>query len=269
MKQYVIFTDIDGTLIDFNTYTFDQTAETVAAVVERGIPLILCSSKTQTEQMALRAALGIPGPFIVENGSAIFIPGKTFDFEFPHRRIGDWRVIELGVPAAAIHDALAVARAETGLALEGFSDLDAAAVAHRTGLDLAAAERARQRDYSETIATPLTPDELARLRSSPAMHDLLVVSGGRFHTVTGRGAEKGAAVARLAALYRRQLGDIITLGVGDSANDRPLLAAVDRPFLVQKPDGSWEPMALPGLTRLEAIGPRGWRQMIDTLGIIS
>jgi mannosyl-3-phosphoglycerate phosphatase len=262
MTQFVIFSDIDGTLIDFEQYTFDETAGAVTAVVGRGIPLILCSSKTRAEQEPLRAALGIRDPFIVENGSAIFIPPGTFDFDFPHRAADGWRVIEFGVPAPSIRAALAAARQETGLEFKGFTDLSVAVVAGLTGLDEPAAARARQRDYSETITTPLSPADLEDLRSTPAMSGLAVVSGGRFHTVTSAAADKGAAVDRLAALYRRHFGAITTIGLGDSANDRSMLAAVDRAFLVQKPGGIWEEMDVPGLVRIPAMGPSGWRKVI-------
>jgi mannosyl-3-phosphoglycerate phosphatase len=267
MASHIIFSDIDGTLIDIEQYTFEETAGAVAAVVDRGIPLVLCSSKTRAEQEPLRAALGIHGPFIVENGSAVFIPAGTFDFEFPHHRLGEYQVIELGLPAAIIREALAHARRKTGLDLTGYADLSPDEVAAFTGLDEAAARRARQRDYSETIVMPLTGEDLARLRAAPSMRCLSVAHGGRFHTVTGAMADKGAAVARLAALYRRRDGAITTIGLGDSANDQSLLAAVDRPYLVQKPGGVWEPMEVPGLVRVPAVGPVGWRTVIEALQV--
>ncbi|MFO7662302.1 MAG: HAD-IIB family hydrolase [Chloroflexota bacterium] len=263
MARIIIFSDIDGTLIDFEQYSFAETAGTVAAVVGRGVPLVLCSSKTRTEQAALREALGIPDPFIVENGSAIFIQPGTFDFDFPHRRLDGFQVIETGLPAGQIRTALAAAGQATGLELRGLDALSVTEVAQATGLDEAAAARARQRDYSETIVTPLTSADLATVRASPPMRRLNIVSGGRFHTVTGSGADKGAAVKILAGLYRRQLGDIVTIGLGDSANDRPMLAAVDRPYLVQKPGGTWEVMDVPGLVRVSAVGPSGWREVMS------
>jgi mannosyl-3-phosphoglycerate phosphatase len=267
MTAPIIFSDIDGTLIDFERYSFEVTSGMVATVAARGIPLILCSSKTRVEQESLRAALGISGPFIVENGSAIFIAPDTFAFDFPHQRLREYQVIELGVLSATIRAALAAARQETGLDFTGYGDLSPAEVAAVTGLDEAAARRARQRDYSETIVTPLDNPALEQLRAAPAMRGLSVIHGGRFHTVTGAAADKGAAVARLVALYRRQLGDIVTIGLGDSANDRPLLAAVDRPYLVQKPGGAWEAMDVPGLVRVPAVGPVGWRTVIEALQV--
>jgi predicted mannosyl-3-phosphoglycerate phosphatase (HAD superfamily) len=97
------------------------------------------------------------------------------------------------------------------------------------------------------------------------MQGLRVVSGGRFQTVTGAGSNKGNAIARLVDIYRQQYGDIITIGLGNSANDQPMLEAVDQAYLVQNPGGVWQEMDMPGLRRVAAVGPRGWRQVIEEL----
>jgi mannosyl-3-phosphoglycerate phosphatase len=62
--------------------------------------------------------------------------------------------------------------------------------------------------------------------------------------------------------------DIETIGIGDSLNDLPFLLTVDRPVLVQKPDGSYDPdINLPNLIRAPGIGPAGWNDaVLDLLG---
>lgn len=265
MTQLLVFGDIDGTLIDFATYSYAESATAVSALLARRIPLILCSSKTRAEQERLRQALAIPDPFIVENGSAIFIPPGTFSVAFPHRMIDGWQVVELGVTAVTIRQALAAIRQETGLAFQGFAALSAAEVAAVTDLDEAAAARAQQREYSKTLIICFPAEELTRLEAALAARGLAVVSGGKFHTVTGAGSDKGTAVTHLAALYRQKFGDVLTIGLGDSANDRPLLTAVDRPCLVQRPGGLWQEMDVAGLERVTAVGPTGWRQVVETV----
>lgn len=260
MSHPVIFTDIDGTLIDLETYAVDASAAAVARLVATGVPIVLCSSKTQAEQETLRRSLGIPDPFIVENGSAIIIPPGYFDFDSP-----DGSEVVLGVSAERIHQVLARIRTHTGLTLRGYADLTDAEVAVVTGLSLPAAQRAKQRAYSETIVTPLAPAELAVLQAVLADHGLAVVSGGRFHTVTAIGSDKGVAVRRTAALMQRKLGAIVTIGIGDSANDLPLLAAVDRPYLVEQVGGGWHDVGDLPVTRLSGVGPLGWRKMAEEM----
>jgi mannosyl-3-phosphoglycerate phosphatase len=263
MPHPVIFTDIDGTLLELETYSFASSADAVARLVQAGVPVVLCSSKTRAEQEPLRAALGIADPFIVENGSAIIAPPGYFDFDLGSAGSSPDRSSELvlGIGAATIRRALAEIRRSTGLALVGYADLSDDEVAAVTGLDVDAARRARQRDYSETIVSPLAPAELATLREALAARGLAVAHGGRFHTVSGAASDKGVAVRRCAELLRRKLGQIVTIGVGDSANDLPLLAAVDRPYLVRRPAGDWCDVGDLAATRLAGIGPHGWREM--------
>mgnify|MGYP001172916235 CR=1 FL=1 len=259
----IIFSDLDGTLLDFATYDWTPAATAVAEVIRRGIPLVLCSSKTRAEQNFYRAELGIPDPFIVENGSAIFIPRRAFNFAFAYQRqIDGYLVIELGQPAEKIRAALQAIRQRTGLSFRGFSDLSLDEVSAVTGLAAAAAQRACAREYSETIVTPLSAAALATLQTELAADDLTLVSGGKFHTVTSQHSDKGTAVALLTNLYRQKYAHVTTLGLGDSANDRPLLAAVDEAYLLQKPDGRWQDVGDLAVERVTAVGPDGWRQAV-------
>lgn len=263
----IVFTDLDGTLLDLETYDYRPAVSAVRLLQARRIPLIFCSAKTRAEQAVYRRQLAVADPFIVENGSAIFIPETYFEIDFPFQRMDPpYRIIELGRPAAGIRHILFETRRVLGLAFSVYADLPLAEICALTGLDQAAAARAANREYSETILkADLSPAQFNRLRAALAEQGLNCVSGGRFHTVTGRGSDKGRAVQLLTGLFRQQYGPVTTLGLGDSANDAPLLAAVDRPFLVQKPDGRWQ--ALDGLApaRVEGIGPVGWRKVIFEL----
>lgn len=75
----VVFTDIDGTLIDINTAEYGKkTRGLISSLKEKNIPLILASAKTWLEQNKIREDLGLFDPFIVENGGAIVIPKGYF-----------------------------------------------------------------------------------------------------------------------------------------------------------------------------------------------
>lgn len=81
------------------------------------------------------------------------------------------------------------------------------------------------------------------------------------------GSDKGRACRLLIDCYRRQFNSqrslLVTVAIGDSLNDLPMLAAVDRPVLVQKPDGSYDSeVRLANLIRAPGIGPAGWNQAI-------
>jgi len=101
MKR-VIFTDLDGTLLDPITYSYHQAMDAVELLRRKEIPLIFCSAKTRAEQEVYRRELGINDPFIVENGGAIYIPENYFSSPFEHHKITPgYIVIELGTPIRA------------------------------------------------------------------------------------------------------------------------------------------------------------------------
>lgn len=271
----VIFSDIDGTLIDFEHYSPAAARPAVEAALARQTPLVLCSAKTRLEQEVYRAMLKIADPFVVENGSALFVPVAYFPFlpagreegstDAPRLRPFDARylVVEWGVAATEIRRSLAMVSRQLALPLVGYQDLTPEEVAAVTGLSLEAARLAQAREYSETLVNPLTAAELAQLRPALAQHGLAIVSGGQFYTVTGAAGDKGRAVALLTAWYRRLWGTVLTIGLGDSENDAPLLAHVDRPYLVRRPDGHWARLEGIDAVCVAGVGPVGWRQAVE------
>ena len=74
----MLVTDLDGTLLDHDSYDYAAARPCIEHLDELGWPLVLSSSKTASEMKALREALGNSAPFVVENGSAIFIPEGAF-----------------------------------------------------------------------------------------------------------------------------------------------------------------------------------------------
>lgn len=70
----IIFTDLDGTLLDRQTYSWDAARPALGLIKERSIPLALCSSKTRAEIEVIRKELDNPDPFICENGGGNLYP---------------------------------------------------------------------------------------------------------------------------------------------------------------------------------------------------
>lgn len=91
------------------------------------------------------------------------------------------------------------------------------------------------------------------------------VSGGKFYTVMGNRSDKGRAIRVLNQSFTQKYSTIQTVGLGDSANDIPLLKAVDVPFLVEKSNGTWQPLEGSGITKVDGIGPEGWNLAINRI----
>lgn len=268
----IIFTDLDGTLLDAETYSYEKSLAAVNRVKQMGIPVIFCSAKTRAEQEVYRRKMGIFHPFIVENGGAIFIPSNYFPFPFDYHKIVDeLLVIELGTPYEEIRTLLNKIKEEGKFHFRGFGDMSAEEVARESGLDLESAKLAKQREYDETIAiasgakqSHIASNEADKFLERIKQIGLNWTHGGRFYEVMGNN-DKGKAVAILSNLYRRLWGKIETIGLGDSLNDLPMLSAVDIPILVQKRDYTWENVNLSRLRKVQGVGPEGWSRAIEEI----
>ncbi len=232
----------------------------------RRVPLVFCSSKTRAEQDYYRQAIGLDEPFIVENGSAIILPAGYFAESMmpPHRSLDDFWVVELGLDAATILEKLGRIREEYRLNMRGYADMTDAELSQLTGLGDDETRRARQREYSETILAELTEKEWSRFRRALAEERLTCISGGQLYTVTSSASSKGRAVRVLIDLYSKSHGPIRTYGIGDSPNDRGMLQSMDVAYQIQRTDGTWYDMRLPGIHRV-GVGPRGWQEAIASI----
>ncbi len=264
-KRPVIFTDLDGTLIDFEDYSFSESHAAVKALQEAGVPIVFCSSKTRAEQEYYLDALEVTAPFIVENGSAIFIPKRYFKVEIPKaEHYNDkYDIIKLGIDYSEIRLILEELREQLGIDALGYGDLNLKEIEEIIKLDEEFSKRAATREFSETILNlGEGVERLNLLRQRLNEREVSCLSGGKFHTVISEHADKGKAVKILSEIFEAEFGEeIISVGIGDSANDAPLLEAVEYPYQVQKPPGKFSQLGNFKIRKIQKIGPAGWNQM--------
>ncbi len=261
-SRLLVFTDLDGTLLDHSTYSFAAAGPALLELRERGIPLILCTSKTRAETELHRRALGNTHPFITENGGAVYIPESYFAFATPVGRIrGEYEILEFGTSYERLRRVLGEIRGRFGSSIRGFGDMSPEEVAGLCGFSLSNAVLAKEREYDEPF---LVGDEavLDSVQNIARQEGLHIVTGGRFHHLIGDN-DKGRATTELRALYERAWGPCKTVGLGDSLNDLPMLRAVDIPVLVRKPGGGYDPgIEIPGLVFAPGTGPEGWAEAV-------
>jgi len=265
----LIFSDLDGTLLDRETYSFEPAEPALNLIRMKDIPLILSSSKTRFEIELYRAKLKNHHPFISENGGAVFIPKGYFSFPLPYdREMDEYFVLELGVFYPMILEVLESIRKETGMKITGFSDLTDEALSSLTGLSLEEARFAKRREYDEAFLIEAGEKEVEQVKRRIEEKGMHYVWGGRFHHIQGEN-DKGEAVRILKELYRREGISVFTVGIGDSLNDLPMLLSVDLPIYLQERKGEalTIPFNLPHLILIEGAGPRAWNRAI--LSVIS
>lgn len=259
MQKTVIFSDLDGTLLDARSYSFDDALPALNLIQVRAIPLILCSSKTRAEIEACRLHMHNVHPFISENGGGIFIPHGYFSAPPEAASFGGYQLITLGSPYAEIRSRFVALRERFGAKVRGFADMTAEEVAELTGLSCDEAVLAKQRDFDEPFIFDGEPDE----RFLQAIEDagLRWTQGRVFHILGNH--DKGRGVKILKALYEQEHGETSSIGLGDSLNDLPLLQAVDHPVLIRHEDGNFDSrIAMAGLVKTQSTGPQGWNEAV-------
>jgi len=260
----IVVSDLDGSLLDHATYSFEAARPALDRLRDADVPLVLCTSKTRAEVEPIRAVLDNAHPFIVENGGGVCIPTGYFPFEIEGaERRGDYVVVPLGDRYAELTGALARASRASGVSVRGFADMTDDEVAAETGLTSAEARLARQREFDEPFVV-LEPAREPELLAAIDREGKRWTAGGRFHHITGAN-DKAGAVRLLVALYRRQLGAVRTVGLGDAPNDAPFLHVVDLPILIASPSVDRLRALVPGgrVTTLE--GPAGWNAAVSAV----
>jgi len=264
--MYIVFSDLNGTLLD-NRYEFDEAEDGLNILREKNIPLILCSSKTRLEMEELRFRLKNNNPFVVENGGAIFIP-KDY-FEKPIEKgsmLENYWIIEIGLDYSTIRKKFQELKQIVSCSMRGFGDMTLEEISNITELSIKDAERAAKREYSEPFILD-DKSEIKKIEQSLRGEQFFLTCGARFFHLTGPN-DKGTAVRILTDIFQKNYIEkpLITVGIGDSENDIPMLKNVMHPFVVQKADGVFDiDIALSNVKLVEGVGPKGWNKVIYSM----
>ena len=253
-KNYIVFTDLDGTLLDHHSYSHAPAQPALDLLASLDVPVILNSSKTLQEIEHIASGLHQSYPRIAENGSLIANP----DTDTVHTFGGDYDRI------CAVLEGL---RTQYGYQFEGFHDWTPEQLANDTGLPLDAAIRAGAREGSEPIRWLDTDDRLERFRENLVAEGLTLNRGGRYWHVMWQ-ADKAQAMEYLVKTYTVDNQRPIVIALGDGPNDKNMLAAADIAVIVYNPDGVV--IDLPHregqqVIRTTLAGPSGWNQAIQEI----
>lgn len=248
---FMVFTDLDGTLLDHETYRYEAAKPALAKLRDLSVPVILASSKTGPEIAALRADLGFDAfPAIVENGAGL-LPA----YEVPQ---------DGGESYARLRRLLNEVDPDLRRAFQGFADLGHDGVAENAGLSMTSAKMACQRTYSEPgIWSGSAEDEMtfiARLSDK----GITARRGGRYLTLSF-GGTKADRMKDAAQLF----GNPTVIALGDAPNDIEMLEHADIGVIISNAHSAPLPK-LSGesegrILRSTKFGPEGWNEMMQKL----
>jgi mannosyl-3-phosphoglycerate phosphatase len=253
MAPALVFSDLDGTLLDHETYRYEAALPALNALARCAVPLILASSKTAAEIAPLRAEIGFENcEAVVENGGGLLEPFC----QTPSASGTRARLLS------------AIDRIPYSLRrkFSGISGWTLEQVAERTGLDVKAAARARQRDFSEPGIWSGDDRELAEFVQSAAALGISAVRGGRFLTLSF-GGTKADRLLEISRRYRSANGRRpVVLALGDAPNDIAMLKAADKGIIIPNPS-SPQKIELCGkqagsMAYAGSPGPAGWNEAV-------
>ncbi len=245
----LVFSDLDGTLLDHDSYDWTPAAALLTRLTAAGIPVCLASSKTAAEMVPLRAEMGLgAAPMICENGAGVVRDAGAGDQSAYLR----------------LRAALEALPAEMRTPFDGFGDMGPARIADVTGLDPAAARAAAERCFSEPGIWSGDEASLAAFFRALEAQGIAARRGGRFLTLSF-GGTKADRMGEIAGHY----GQPTTIALGDAPNDREMLETADYGIIIANPHGA----ALPEMAgeadgrirRSRASGPYGWSDALTAL----
>lgn len=270
-KQSLIFTDLDGTLLDHFDYSFQAAVETINHLKAKQVPIIPNTSKTFAEMLHIRQLVDLHSPFIIENGAAIYIPIGYFATqpEGTITRDGYW-VKEFCPSREHWLELLASVDAKYQNLFQGFTQLTLDELCHLTGLPEENALFAMDRKYTEPLlwhGDNQTKNEFIAHMESMGAH---MLQGGRFLHVGGH-SDKGLALTWLTNIYAKEIQTAIqTIALGDSHNDNEMLEVADVAIQIKSPIHPFPLLNKSQLCfRSTECGPKGWAECLNNYLLLS
>jgi mannosyl-3-phosphoglycerate phosphatase len=228
--KIVIYSDLDGTILD-ETYSFTDIQPIIQKLKALNTDIVLNSSKTRSEIEHYRTKLSVNDPFISENGSAIFIPKHYFKAPYKSaKESSQYNIIELGTPYSILRKKLEAIKRTSKAKIVGFGDMTTEEIAEDTNLPNNLAKLAQKREYDEPFRIVNGKESL--VLEAIAAQGLLCTKGGKYYHLMGN-TDKGKAVKVLTEIYLKEFNRTLTIGVGDGPNDQPMLAEVNKPYLIK------------------------------------
>ncbi|RUM66295.1 MAG: mannosyl-3-phosphoglycerate phosphatase [Sulfurospirillum sp.] len=242
--NFIIFTDLDGTLLNHDDYSFSDALPLIEKIKARNIPLIFTTSKTKKECEILQNKMDIDMPFIVENGAAVY-------------GMGDVDI--LGVRVGLIREFLEPHKDRYHI--RAFYDMSVEEIMKQTGFDKENATLAKDREFSQPFLIE-DESELEEFRLLAKKSGFKILKGGRFYHLVSQDQDKGRAVLRVLNKIGKGKKSI---ALGDNYNDLDMLKVVDIPILVPYKKDSFIDAKLPNMIKAPYTGAKGWAKALGEI----
>ena len=256
-KQIIIFTDLDGSLLNKDTFRFDEIEDFFKELVSNGIKIIPNSSKTEAELSDFNTQHNLNLSFIAENGSSIHgldmihdnLP-SAISVSRPLDKI--YEIYNKNIPFELKQKIILISKLNIDEQKKIF------------GLPLNKIKLAMERKHSIPIqfkGSEVEKDELTKVIVDAG---LTVQTGGRIMNICDNVNKSKAMVKTLELISTEIKNEIITISVGDNQNDIDMLKETDYSCLVKNDNFDSSLINIDNLIKSSEPSPLGWADVIKT-----
>ena len=261
----LIFTDIDGTFINNDTFDEGLNTKTISELIQAQHSVVFNTSKTFDEVDYFQKKIKTSLSFICETGGGIYIANdnlKTtessraaYQILYESRKITEYKDQIQSEIYKNFRDDLTF-----------FDDLSVEEQSSLSGLsghDLALASR---RDFSILIKWKSTKSKYEEFKLFLKKFKLNLITGGRFSHICSE-HDKGKATKLFIDKTKKfsKKSNIVTVAIGDSKNDFEMLNVVDFPCIVKSPNNHSlkDSLDSKNITFSDHQAPTGWIECIE------
>ncbi|SBS36153.1 Glucosyl-3-phosphoglycerate/mannosyl-3-phosphoglycerate phosphatase [Marinomonas aquimarina] len=260
----LVFTDLDGTLLDHYNYDFSAASDALSSLKTLGVPCVLNTSKTYAELLELRQALQHKDPFIIENGAAVYVPATlNLNINDDLLQQGDFLVKAFGPERQQLIELSHAMKSRYDFI--SYHELTTEQLVEHTGLDPHTAELSLRREFTEPMIWNDSNIALEHFKQELVHEGIKVQKGGRFVHLMGQDCDKAVAMKWLKQVYQDTYHlPVTSIALGDGENDVGMISQADIPVVVRSPVHI--PPEIPGRNDVwitDSYGPKGWSEAIN------
>lgn len=276
-KNVLIFTDLDGTLLNFKTFDVAPILPFISKLKDAGIQIIPNSSKCHFEIKEIISKINLECPYITENGAAIYIPKNLF-LKQPQgstEQGKNW-VLTLGIEKDIINQKIRQTSFKKYMKFILFlRNMTKLQKSYYTGLKPESLDRTDEREFSEPLIWMGSNTELDNFKKALNEEGLSIIHGARLLHLTGLNT-KGEAMKILSDYYseidyfdNQEKNEIKVISCGGSKNDLSMLEISDYAVVIRLPD--MRPIGLRRKNNVfnsRKIAPLGWQETLEEMDLI-
>ena len=252
----IIFTDLDGSLLHRDTFSFDPIKEYIKSLVNKGIIIIPNSSKTEKEIEKFNDELGMDLPYISENGSSI-CGLNLINSNFPNKIVLSREKDELikifneKIPENLKNKCVQLLKINTKEQEKIFGQ-------RKNKL-----KNALNRKYTLPLLFMGDKNEKNKLLKILNSNSLTLQEGGRILNLCDN-INKVKSMNKVIKIFKKTEEKIKTIAVGDNYNDLDMLKNCDIPCLVFNDQFKLDQINIENLIFSNKPSPEGWADVVKT-----